>query len=290
VTSIRVLVENFRDWAISMNDVPSPIIATLDETYVQEVGWVSQPDNRILLHHSDEPAGYVVPPHCHRHVQLLCMFAGAALVVTELGGWMIPPGHALLIPDRLAHSVEMMSDASMRSVYLLPDDGALAGRGLQVLEVTDLFRSLVVEAIRLREGGIGGRKAQLVLDLLVDEVTTLTPRPLALPFPRDARLATLCRSFMEAPSANVRVDDWADELAMSRRTFTRFFRRQTGLSFATWRQQASLFACLPKLADGAPVTEIAMLAGYDNVAAFTTMFTRRLGTSPRAYMRRATTG
>ena len=41
---------------------------------------------------------------------------------------------------------------------------------------------------------------------------------------------------------------------------------------------------------GAPVTQIAMLAGYDNVAAFTTMFTRRLGTSPRAYMRRSLAG
>ncbi len=290
MAGIRVLVEDFRDWAILMSGLPAPIVATLDETYVQEVGWVSQPDNRILLHHSDDPAGYVVPPHCHRHVQLLCMFSGAALIVTELGGWMIPPGHALLIPDRMAHSVEMMSEASMRSVYLPPDETALAGRGLQVLEITDLFRSLIVEAIRLREGDSGGRKARLVLDLLVAEIAALTPQPLALPFPRDTRLAALCRAFMEAPSANVRVDDWSGSLAMSRRTFTRFFRRQTGLSFATWRQQASLFACLPKLADGAPVTQIAMLAGYDNVAAFTTMFTRRLGTSPRVYMRRATSG
>jgi AraC-like DNA-binding protein len=77
---------------------------------------------------------------------------------------------------------------------------------------------------------------------------------------------------------------------MSRRTFTRFFLRETGLSFAAWRQQACLFACLPKLAAGAPVTQIAMLAGYDNVAAFTPMFTRRLGTPPRAYMRRSLPG
>ena len=35
-------------------------------------------------------------------------------------------------------------------------------------------------------------------------------------------------------------------------------------------------------------TPRAMLAGYDNVAAFTTMFRRRLGTAPRNYMRAAT--
>ena len=92
---------------------------------------------------------------------------------------------------------------------------------------------------------------------------------------------------MAEPSVTERLDDWAGRLAMSRRTFTRFFQKETGLSFVAWRQQASLFACLPKLAEGSSVTDIAMLAGYDNVAAFTTMFKRRLGTAPRNYMRAA---
>ena len=52
---------------------------------------------------------------------------------------------------------------------------------------------------------------------------------------------------MTAPAADERLGDWAGKLAMSRRTFTRFFQKQTGLSFVAWRQQASLFACLPKL-------------------------------------------
>jgi AraC-like DNA-binding protein len=287
LTFIRVLVESFRDWAKIMSRLPARTVAAHDETHRRNVGWISNADSPVIIHRSDDPAGYTVPVHSHRHIQLLCVFSGVVLVVTELGCWMIPPGHALLIPDRLDHSVEMMSDVSMRSVYLLPGDSALAERGLEVLEVTELVRGLIIEAIRLRDAGLETRKAQLVLELLVEEVATLAPRPLGLPFPRDTRLSSLCRAFMDAPSAHARLDDWAGRLAMSRRTFTRFFQRETGVSFATWRQQACLFACLPKLADGAPVTQIAMLAGYDNVAAFTTMFTRRLGTPPRAYMRRS---
>jgi len=72
---------------------------------------------------------------------------------------------------------------------------------------------------------------------------------------------------------------------MSRRTFTRAFQRQTGLSLSTWRQQALLFAALPRLADGEPVTSVALDVGYDSVPAFTTMFKRMLGTSPRGYLR-----
>lgn len=34
-----------------------------------------------------------------------------------------------------------------------------------------------------------------------------------------------------------------------------------------------------------PVSQVAMLAGYDNVAAFTTMVRRRLGTTPHNDMK-----
>ncbi|WP_292239852.1 AraC family transcriptional regulator, partial [Mesorhizobium sp.] len=63
--------------------------------------------------------------------------------------------------------------------------------------------------------------------------------------------------------------------------------RQTGLSLSTWRRQACLFAALPRLADGEPITRVALDLGYDSVPAFITMFRRMLGSSPRGYMRGA---
>jgi AraC-like DNA-binding protein len=71
---------------------------------------------------------------------------------------------------------------------------------------------------------------------------------------------------------------------MSRRSFTRLFRQETGLSFVEWRQQACTVAALPRLAAREPITNIAMDLGYDNPAAFTAMFKRMLGSSPRAYL------
>lgn len=257
----------------------------LEEVHRRNLGWIAHATSDVLVHSSENPAGYTIPLHCHRHVQLLCVFSGVVLVATERGHWMIPPGHSLLIPAHLPHSVEMLSEVGMKSVYLLPGHRDLAERMLHVLGITELARALIAEAIRLRDAPAGTRKVGLVLELLAEEIAALEVRPFGLPFPADKRLSALCRAFMAAPSANVRLDQWAERLAMSRRTFTRFFRRETGLSFAAWRQQASLFACLPKLAEGASVTQIAMLAGYDNVAAFTTMFRRRLGTAPRSYVR-----
>jgi AraC-like DNA-binding protein len=71
---------------------------------------------------------------------------------------------------------------------------------------------------------------------------------------------------------------------MSRRTFTRLFRKETGLSFSAWRQQACLFAALPRLAANEPITRIAFDLGYESPAAFTTMFKRLQGVPPSHYL------
>ncbi len=238
----------------------------------------------VVVHGSAYPARYNVPRHLHRRTQLLCVFAGVVLVETERGRFMIPPGHALLIPPQFPHAVGMLSDVTMKSIYVTPAEEALVKDRPLVLEVTDLARSLLLEAIRLRDAMIESRKAELVQTLLIEEILALEERPLGLPFPSDRRLVGLCRDFMADPSPHARLDDWAHTLAMSRRAFTRFFRQETGVSFVAWRQQASVFACLPRLAEGVPVTSVALEAGYESAAAFTTMFRRVLGTAPRGYV------
>lgn len=242
-----------------------------------------------VLHLLDEqaPAGHRAPRHSHDRVQFLCVFAGLAAVTTDRGRWMVPPGHALRIPQRLEHEVDMLSEVDLTSLYLPPRPDDEGEDGPTVRAISPLARSLIGEAIRLGDAPEGDRRAALVYALLAEEAAALPVRPLGLPFPSDPRLAALCRAFMRDPTAEARIDDWAAELAMSRRTFTRFFARQTGAGFATWRQQASIFASLPHLAAGEPVSRVAMRAGYGNVSAFTTMFRRMLGAAPRDYVRAA---
>lgn len=73
---------------------------------------------------------------------------------------------------------------------------------------------------------------------------------------------------------------------MSRRSFTRHFQREIGVSLSVWRQQACLFAAVPRLSEGEPVTSVALDLGYDSVSAFTTMFRRMLGVPPKFYQPR----
>jgi AraC-like DNA-binding protein len=154
-----------------------------------------------------------------------------------------------------------------------------------VVGLTDLARALIIEAVSPSGDLKGSRRQRLVVALLLEEISRLPDRSLGLPIPGDARLAGLCRAFLANPTARLLIDDWAEQLNMSRRAFTRAFRRETGISLSTWRQQAALFTALPRLAAGQPVTTVAFDLGYESVAAFTTMFKRMLGAPPRAYFR-----
>jgi AraC-like DNA-binding protein len=93
----------------------------------------------------------------------------------------------------------------------------------------------------------------------------------------------LCHAFLERPRAIASIDRWAADLAMNRRSFTRLFRRETGMSFAEWRQQACIAVALPRLAAGEPITTIALDLGYEGPGNFSTMFKRALGAPPSRY-------
>ena len=91
-------------------------------------------------------------------------------------------------------------------------------------------------------------------------------------------------ALVAAPDDARDLDEWAAVANMSRRTFTRTFRDETGLSFSDWRQQARIFEALALLATGKSVTTTALEVGYGSVSAFTAMFRRSFGVAPTAYL------
>ncbi len=256
--------------------------------HAERIRWLEEVDGPLVPVAADYDAHETVPRHSHSRAQLLYAWSGAVIVTTGEGRWLIPPDHALWIPPHVEHAVEAHGPrhgaVRMRSLFVRPDALAELPRASRVVGMTDLMRSLIVEAVAipLRDGTC--RRDELIMALLKEEIVRLPEKPLGLPLPRDERLAALCRDFLDAPSPHTTIDLWADRLAMSRSTFTRLFRRETGLGVAAWRQQACLFAALPRLADGEAVTSVALDLGYDSIAAFSTMFKRVLGAPPSDYL------
>jgi AraC-like DNA-binding protein len=230
------------------------------------------------------PHDHEIAPHHHLRAQLLYGATGVMTVRTEHGAWVVPPDQAVWIPPGVEHSVHMIGAVETRSIFIDPDFATKLPAKCQVLGMSALMRCLVQAAVDVPlEYDFASRDGQ-VMALMLSELCALPVLPLSLPFPADPRLARRCRRFLKRPSAHQTIDDWAETMGMSRRTFTRHFKRECGLSFAAWQRQACLFAALPRLAEGEPVTIIALDLGYESPAAFTTMFRKTLGFPPSRYL------
>jgi AraC-like DNA-binding protein/mannose-6-phosphate isomerase-like protein (cupin superfamily) len=232
---------------------------------------------------NDYPAGHLHPAHQHRRSQLLFAEWGMMLVQTGEGAWMVPAHQGIWIPAGVTHSVTMLSRVATRSVYLERDATDGMARRCEVLGISPLLRQLLIEAVDLPSAYDPVSRAGKIMSLLIEEIHAAPVLPLSLPFPDDARLAQRCRRFMDNPTAQDTLDLWSGELGLSRRTFTRLFRQETGLTFSTWQRRACLLSALPRLLGGERVTTIAYDLGYSSPAAFTVMFKQLVGLAPNSY-------
>jgi AraC-like DNA-binding protein len=114
------------------------------------------------------------------------------------------------------------------------------------------MRSLMTEALSLPIETELDSRGSALMEQIGHELRRMLVLPLSLRYPAEGALAARCREFVRKPAIYETIDDWASDLHMSRRAFTRLFRRETGLSFMAWRQQACLIGALPRLSAGEP--------------------------------------
>lgn len=229
------------------------------------------------------PAGHLDPWHSHPRAQLLYGSVGVMSVTTDEVSVVVPPQRALWVPAHVEHQVHCRSHVSVRTLYVDMAARPNLPTSCRVLEVSDLLRELIIEAtvipVEYEQDGRDGR----VMELLLDELTSTPVAPLHIPMPQTAQLLDVCRRIIADPGQKKTVQDWADLADMGRRTFTRKFRRETGMSFAAWRQHVRLMEALARLATGQQVTKVAFDVGYSSSSAFTAMFHRTFGAAPVDY-------
>jgi AraC-like DNA-binding protein len=235
---------------------------------------------------SDEyPQGFVDTRHRHARAQLLFAASGVMMITTDAGTFVVPPQRALWLPSGVQHEVACRSAVSLRTLYV--DDAAIAGLPHQprVIEVSGLLRALILEAMRMDANyAVEGRDGR-IMRLILDEISEEPEIRLFLPMPSSERLLRVCR-FVLADLTDGDLDAWASIAGMSRRTMTRMFRDETGVSLGTWRQQARLVTACARLSEGASVAQAACEVGYDSPSAFTALFQRVFGMTPSVHMRR----
>jgi AraC-like DNA-binding protein/mannose-6-phosphate isomerase-like protein (cupin superfamily) len=227
--------------------------------------------------------GHHIKPHWHSRAQFVFAVAGTMQIRTPRRAWIVPPSRALWVPARTVHEIQMYGVVQMHSLYMNEAAGADMPPSCVVLNVTPLLRELVVRAVALPTSYDEDGEDGLLMRLLLAEIRRLPPCALDLPLPESADLTRLCDRLLGDLSTR-RPCGWdADDMNTSARTLYRRFLRETGITFARWKQQARLLESIRRLAEGMPVTTVAMDLGYESASAFSTMFRRSIGMAPREF-------
>jgi AraC-like DNA-binding protein len=228
-------------------------------------------------------AGVGIAQHMHAWAQLAYASRGVLRMTTPDTTWMVPPSRAIWIPPYMTHEVAIVEDAFLRTLYV---DRSVIPSGLdecRVVEVSGLLRETIAA---LDERGIEPTRERLLASLALDEITRSAPLPLAVPMPQEKRLRSLCEALLADPAGSGSLEYWAAHVGASTRTIARLFRQELGVSFSQWRQQAILARAIPLLNQGRPMAIVAQELGYQSQSAFSAMFRRAFGESPRAFIAR----
>lgn len=231
----------------------------------------------------DYPDGASTGWHGHPRGQLLYATAGVMIVHSADGMWIVPPSRALWLSAGLEHNVKMSGEVKIRTVFIDAMTIPYMPSKSCVIDVSPLLRELIVAAVGVPLDYRDGSRDDRLMRLIVDEVRVSDVLPLHLPVPGDARIKAICEALTRQPADVSTAGHWAARLNVTAKTVHRLFVKETGMTFAQWREQARLLFALRRLAHGDRVIDVAFDCGYASQSAFTAMFRRHFGKPPSAF-------
>jgi AraC-like DNA-binding protein/quercetin dioxygenase-like cupin family protein len=220
--------------------------------------------------------------HQHRGGQFIIVENGISHLRTELGAWIIPARRVGWVPPGVRHA----SRASGRGrgwVLLAPPGQSKAWpQEVCVLQISALMQAALE---RLREQAPHDiARSRLLWRVVAAEMRDAAPEPFEVPMPSTTKILQAVQSLLKSPTLSKDLNDLSRAAGMSRRSFTRHFRRETGLTFAHWKRAVIAHYAMDRIACGDKVSAVAFEVGYDSVSAFIAMFRRKYGAAPRAFL------
>lgn len=238
----------------------------------------------VFVRVEDIPPHHLFPAHRHRWHQFIYSMAGSLTVVVDKHRFVCGPEEAVWIPTGTVHEVASTHGAKFRSLYVRESTRIDMPASYAVLEVTSLLRELILEASRLQQAPGRPPYGARVMRLILDQLPRLTRMDTALPWPHSEMLRKMCEELYRRPADTDDIAAWGGRLGASSRTLSRRFQAELGTSFRDWKRRLRLVKALEFLGAGMNITATALELGYGSTSAFTYMFTKEMGCSPKAYL------
>ncbi|MND58963.1 HTH-type transcriptional repressor of iron proteins A [compost metagenome] len=189
------------------------------------------------------------------------------------------------MPSGVVHWIRCVGPIKMRSVFVHPGACPDLPGETRAVSVSALLSELIKVSVDFDFNCDPDSREARVLRLILDELKILPTLPLNLPQPTDQRINQICRALQQDPGDGSTLSDWSARLNLDAKTIQRRFRKETGMTFGQWRQQARLLLALERIAVGEKIIDIAGALGYDSPSAFTTMFKKQFGKTPSDFFK-----
>jgi AraC-like DNA-binding protein len=219
--------------------------------------------------------------HAHEGGQFILVESGISQLRTELGAWVVPARRVAWVPPGVRHASRstgfgsgwvVLPPAALKD---LPDT-------VCVLSASALLITSLQRLARLKSDERHMRS--LLWGIVAAEMVEARSERCEIPMPSEPRMLKAAQSVLMRPTAALNLDRVAANAGMSRRSFIRHFRHETGLSFTRWKRAVIAAHALELVASGQKVSSVAFDLGYESVSAFIAMFRRQYGGSPRRYL------
>jgi AraC-like DNA-binding protein/mannose-6-phosphate isomerase-like protein (cupin superfamily) len=231
--------------------------------------------------------GVRLDTHMHREAQLVYAAKGTMQVTTPKGRWLVPPDRAVWVPARLEHSIDVLAEIEMRTLYfdlawLAREDRSESLDSEFVVRVSRLLHETI---LALFDGHDNPDRTRLLVKLAVLELHHAEDSATFIPLPHEPRCRRAADIVLGDPTAAHEIETLAREVGTSARTLSRLFSSETQLSFKSWCQRARIAAAIERLSMQADVSvkQLASELGYASVPAFSYAFRQVTGKTPTEF-------
>lgn len=239
--------------------------------------------NPIVALARDHARGVRIGRHAHAQAQVLALLSGALRLELDDRVLSVPPGRAAFLAGGVMHAAVYTDHSAVRMAYLDPAAFPDLPADSLVFPLTGLARELLLRGIDLDPAAPWSARDGRMMAVLADEIARAPEAAPGLALGRDPRVRRVTEALLADPADWRALPEWAAATGTTTRTLARLFPRETGLSFARWRQKVQLVRAVEMLAAGNPVTRVALDLGYATPSAFSAMFSREMGVSPQAH-------
>ncbi len=237
--------------------------------------------------------GVRLDTHMHREAQLVYAARGTMQVTTPKGRWLVPPDRAVWVPARFEHSIDVLADIEMRTLYfdlawLKREARSESLKSEFVVRVSPLLHQAILD---LFDGRNEPERIELLIRLSILELHHAEDSTTFIPLPHEMRCRRAADIVLGDPTAAHEIEVLAERVGTSARTLSRLFSSQTQLSFKSWCQRARIAAAIERLSMEADVSvkKLASELGYASVPAFSHAFRQVTGKTPTEFAVRTVT-